>query len=128
MEKLNEYYNHLSAYPHAGIATICDPRFNYGVFNRLLPKSTENAKKAKIMSNFKNYFIEYEDQKQAIRAAKVLKEALERPEDNDISTQDEDLSNAELYEVPSRFISTKAEWSKWIKQSAAPRSTNILQY
>jgi hypothetical protein len=58
----------------------------------------------------------------------VLKEALERPEDSDNGTQDEDLSDAELYKAPSRFINTETEWSKWIKQSAAPRSTDILQY
>jgi hypothetical protein len=93
LEKLNESYNYFGAHPHAGIATICDPRFNYGVFNRSLPEWTGNAKKAKIMSNFKNCFIKYEDQKQAIRAARVLKEASERPKDSGNGTQD-DLSDA----------------------------------
>jgi hypothetical protein len=109
LDKLNEYYNLLGAYPHAGIATICDPRFNYGLFNRLLSKSAENSKKAKIMSNFKNCYIEYEDQKQAIRAAKVLKEALEKPKDNSANVQDKELSNAKLYKVLLRFISTETE-------------------
>jgi hypothetical protein len=109
LDKLNEYYNLLGAYPHAGIATICDPRFNYGLFNRLLSKSAENSKKAKIMGNFKNCYIEYEDQKQAIRAAKVLKEALEKPKDNSANVQDKELSNAKLYKVLLRFISTETE-------------------
>jgi len=39
----------------------------------------------------------------------VLKEALERLKDNSANVQDKELSNAELYKVLSRFISTKTE-------------------
>ena len=61
LDKLNEYYNNLNAYAHLSIATICDLWFNYSLFSRLLPESTENHKRAKILTNFKNCFAEYKD-------------------------------------------------------------------
>ena len=56
----------LGAYLYASIVTICNLQFNYSLFNKLLSKSTENSKKAKIISNFKNCYIKYKDWKQAI--------------------------------------------------------------
>jgi len=36
--------------------------------------------------------------------------------------------NCGLRELPTSLIDTQTEWSKWIKQSTAPRKTDILQY
>ena len=42
----------------------------------------------------------------------MLKEALEKLKDNSANVQDKELSNAKLYKVLLRFISTKTKWSK----------------
>jgi hypothetical protein len=128
LDKLNEYYNYLNAYSNSSIATICDPRFNFSIFSsKLLPELTESAKRAKIMSYFKNCFAKYEDRKHAIGAAKVLQEA-QNVVDNDNANQEDDKSDAELFEGPTMLIDTQTKWSKWIKQSTVPQQTNILQY
>ena len=59
LDKLNEYYNGVQSHAHSGIATICDPRFNFNVFNILMPTLADNAKKAKIKSGFKSVFFQY---------------------------------------------------------------------
>ena len=56
LDKLNEYYNGVQSHAHSSIATICDPRFNFNVFNILMLNSTNNTKKAKIKSGFKTAF------------------------------------------------------------------------
>jgi hypothetical protein len=106
LDKLNEYYNNLNAHPHSSIATICDPRFNFSIFSsKLLPESTENAKQAKIMSHFKNCFAEYEDRRNAIRAAKLLQEAQNVTASTNVN-QEEDESDAELFDGPTMLIDT----------------------
>jgi hypothetical protein len=59
LDKLNEYYNRVQSHAHLSIATICNPQFNFNVFNILMPNSTDNAKKAKIKSRFKTAFFKY---------------------------------------------------------------------
>lgn len=71
------------------------------------------------MSNFKHCFKEYEDRSHRIQAAKLQKEALEEA-DRDAIQDDDELSDAELYKVLTSLIDTQTEWSKWIKQPAAP--------
>jgi hypothetical protein len=56
IEVLTKYYNFLGAHSHLAVATICDLRFNVGVFNKVLPSSTNNAKRAKLRTNFKEVF------------------------------------------------------------------------
>jgi hypothetical protein len=80
------------------------------------------------MSNFKHCFDEYEDRSYGIRAAKLQKEALEEVDRDAIQDNDNELSDTELYRVPTSLINTQTEWSKWIKQPVAPRDTNILQF
>jgi hypothetical protein len=79
------------------------------------------------MSHFKNCFAEYEDRRNAIRTAKLLQEAQNVTASANVN-QEEDESNAKLFDGLTMLIDTQTEWSKWIKQSTVPRKTNILQY
>ena len=117
-DKLNEYYNGVQSHAHSSIATICDPRFNFNVFNILMPNSTDNVKKAKIKSGFKAVFFKYQDWEVGIKAARILKEredALETQPD-----EDEELSDAELYWASPLEFDTKTEFTRYLKLPVMP--------
>jgi hypothetical protein len=128
LDKLNEYYNGLNSHAHSSIATICDPQFNFNVFNILLPSSIDNAKKAKIKSGFKTVFYKYQERELEIKAARFRKEqenALEiRPDDDD----EDKLSDAELYQTSPLDLDTETELTQYLKLPAMPQETDIYQY
>jgi hypothetical protein len=53
---MNEYYKYVNKHSHSSIATMCDPCFNYAIFEKLMPGSTQDRKKAKIKTGFKEYY------------------------------------------------------------------------
>ena len=67
---MNEYYNMLYTTTYAGIATICDPQFNFSVFQVVLPSSSDDRKRQKLQLNMKESYIQYPQQEQAIRRSK----------------------------------------------------------
>jgi hypothetical protein len=107
LDKLNEYYNGLQLHAHSSIATICDPQFNFNVFNILM--LTDNAKKAKIKLGFKAAFYQYQDWEVGIKGARLRKEqenALEiQPDDDD----EDELLDAELYQNGPLDLNTETE-------------------
>ena len=108
MDKLNEYYNGLQSHVHSSITTICDPRFNFNVFNILMPSSIDNVKKAKIKSGFKTAFYKYQEWEVEIKAARFHKEqenALEIRLDDD----EDELLDAELYQTSPLDLDTETE-------------------
>lgn len=113
LDKLNEYYNRVQSHAHSSIATICDLRFNFNVFNILMPNSTDNAKKVKIKSRFKAVFFKYQDWEVGIKAARILKEredALETQLD-----EDEELLDVELYRAGPLELDTETEFTQYLK-------------
>ena len=48
IDKLSEYYNMLHNTTYAGIATIYDLRFNFSVFQVVLPSSLDDCKRQKL--------------------------------------------------------------------------------
>jgi hypothetical protein len=71
IKKLNEYYNLLYTTTYARIATICDLRFNYSVFQVVLPSSTKDHKRQKLCTNMKDCYYRYLQQAQAIRRPEI---------------------------------------------------------
>jgi hypothetical protein len=126
LDKLNEYYNGLQLHAHSSIATICDPQFNFNVFNILM--LTDNAKKAKIKLGFKAAFYQYQDWEVGIKGARLRKEqenALEiQPDDDD----EDELLDAELYQNGPLDLNTETELTWYLKLPAMPRETNIYHY
>jgi hypothetical protein len=55
---------HNTAY--AGIATICDPQFNFIVFQVVLPSSLDDRKRQKLQLNMKECYTQYQQREQAI--------------------------------------------------------------
>jgi hypothetical protein len=128
LDKLNEYYNGLQLHAHSSIATICDPRFNFNVFNILMPASTDNAKKAKIKSGFKTAFFKYQDWEVGIKAARFRKEQENAPEIQPDDDDEGELSDAELYQNGPLELDTEIELTRYLKLPAMPRETNIYHY
>jgi hypothetical protein len=127
LDKLNEYYNAVQSHAHSSIATICDPWFNFNVFNILMPSSTDNAKKAKIKSGFKAAFFQYQDREVGIKAARILKEQEDAPETHD-DDKDDELSDAELYRSGPLELDTETEFTRYLKLPVMPRETNIHHF
>jgi hypothetical protein len=128
LDKLNEYFNESLTHPCSSVVTICDPRFNFNVFNIILESSRDdNVKKAKIKSHFKTCFYQYQDQEVAIRHAKFLKEQQDTLETQEDEVED-DESDAELYRKGPMELDPETEFTKYLKQLVMPRETNIYQY
>jgi hypothetical protein len=129
LDKLNEYYNGLHSHVHASIATICDPRFNFNVFNILMPSLADNAKKAMIKSGFKTAFYKYQEREVAIKDARFRKEQEDASEiQPDDDNEEDELSDAELYQSGPLDVETETELTRYLKLPAMPRETNIYLY
>ena len=129
LDELNEYYNGVQSHAHPDIATICDLRFNFNVFNILMATLADNAKKAKIKSGFKSALFQYQDQEVGINAARILKQnenALETQADDD--GDDDELSDAELYRTSPLELETKIELTQYLKLLVMEWETNIYHY
>jgi hypothetical protein len=127
LDKLDEYYNAILTHGHASIATICDPRFNFNVFNIVMESNREdNGKKARIKGHFKNCFYKYQDRESNIKHARFLKEQAEAPDIREDEVEEE--SNAELYRKGPMELDTETELTKYLKQPVQPRDTDIYQY
>jgi hypothetical protein len=87
----------------------------------------DNVKKAKIKSGFKTVFYKYQERELKIKAARICKEQQDVPEiqpDND----DDELSDAELYQTGLLDLDTETELTRYLKLLAMLRETNIYQY
>jgi hypothetical protein len=109
---------------YARIATICDPRFNLSVFGVVLPSSSDDRRRQKLRLNMKECYTRYQQQAQAIRRSKLHDNP---PLTSPLSNEDE-LSNAELYRSAPAVSETEIEFERHITQERMPRDTNIYMY
>jgi hypothetical protein len=119
LDKLNEYSNGLQSHAHLSIATICDLRFNFNVFNILVPATTDNAKKAKIKSGFKAVFYKYQARELEIKAERFRKEQENAPEIR-VDEDEDELSDVELYQTGPSEFDTETELTRYLKLPAMP--------
>jgi hypothetical protein len=85
-----------------------------------MPNSTDDCKKAKIKSNFKSCYFQYQDCEIAIKAAKLLKQqnnALETQEDD---KEEEELSDVELYRKGPVNPNADSKFTWYLKQTIMP--------
>jgi hypothetical protein len=123
--KLTEYYNMLYTTTHAGIATICDPRFNYSVFQVIMPSSTEDRKRQKLRLNMKECYTRYLHREQAIQRSKPPQN-LAVPAQNLVN--DDDMSNSKLYSSAPAIPETETELERYLQQERSPRDTEIYAF
>lgn len=124
IDKLDEYYNLLHATTYAGIATICNPRFNFSVFQVVLPSSLEDRKRQKLRLNMKQCYTQYQQREQAIRRSKLY----DVPASITQTSNDDDLSDAELYRGAPASPATETKLERYLGQERLPRDTDIYQY
>lgn len=84
-----------------------------------MPSSTDNAKKAKIKSGFKTAFFQYQDREVGIKAARILKEQEDAPETQH-DDDDDELSDAELYQSGPLELDTETEFTRYLKLPVMP--------
>jgi hypothetical protein len=130
LKKLDDYYTLATnqQQSHSTIATICDPRYNFNVFNIIWKDSTYSTKKNRAKAQWQDCFYRYSGRESDIRAANVINSI----EDEDLDTEEQatniDIdSEDELYVSQSRY-NIEPEWKRWMKEPTVGRDTDILKY
>jgi hypothetical protein len=130
IKKLDEYYTLATNQQrsHSTIATICDPRYNFNVFNIIWDKSSQITKKNRARAQWQDCFYKYSSRESDIKAASILQgiEDVESDNDNDAQEQEQD-SEDELYVSQSNH-DIEPEWKRWMKEPTMNRGTDILRF
>ena len=121
-DKMEKYYNMIKTQTFAITATICDPRFNFNVFQNLYQKANGNAHKAQIRKQFQDVFVKYEQRELGLQAAAAEAEA-ESPQ----KVESDHDSESDLFK-PRGTTDFETKHGKWMKQQLMKRDTNILRY
>jgi hypothetical protein len=123
IKKLNEYYTLIAnqRWSHSGVATVCDPRMNLEVFQRLWPTSAQEVKRNRVKQQFHDVFLKYKTRQYHLDSERIEVEAeLELlPKDPD-SDDDLYVSHGSSYQEP--------EWKRWILEPRPGQATDILEY
>ena len=119
-DKMEKYYNMIKTQTFAISATICDPRFNFNVFQNLYQDANGNAHKARIRKQFQDVFAKYEQRELGLQAAEAEAESPQKAE------SDHD-SESDLFK-PRGTTDFETEHGKWMKQQPMKRDTDILRY
>jgi hypothetical protein len=120
-KKIDKYYNIIRIQNFAVVATICDPRFNFNIFQNLYQDTNKNIYKIQIQKQFQDIFVKYKQQELELQAAVVAVGTLP------ITYNSEYNSESDLFK-PRGTTSFETEYTKWIKQQPIKRNTDILQY
>ena len=121
-KKLTEYYTLTTnqRWSHSGVATICDPRMNFSVFNSLWPSSAEEVKRNRVKQQFHDVFIRYNDHQ-----FRVNEERREFEEES-VQLATEPDSDDDLYMSHSTY--QEPEWKRWLVEPRPGPTTDILKY
>jgi hypothetical protein len=119
--KIEKYYNMIKTQNFAVAATICDPRFNFNVFQNLYQDADANVHKSRIQKQFQDVFGKYEQRELGLQAAiaevGVPQVALDSDHD----------SESDLFK-PRGIPDFETEYTKWMKQQPMRRDTDVLKY
>jgi hypothetical protein len=122
INKLDNYYTLATSQreSHSTIATICDPRYLMNVFKKYWTGPDE-LRVRRARKQWEDCFAKYSEREHNIRYA-AIEAAVESP-----VKQGEPDSEDELYDT-TNARNIEAEWTRWLKEKAQPRDTDILSY
>ena len=120
--KLDKYYKIVKKQDFAVVATVCDPRFNFNVFQNLYKDSPNaNIHKIRIQKQFTETFVKYQYRERALKAA-----AAAVVEVDEVAIQLDLDSESDLFK-PQGVSDSENEYTKWMKQQPIARETNIFK-
>jgi hypothetical protein len=122
-DKMDLYYNMIKKQKFAIVATICDPRFNFNVFQNLYSESDGNTHRARIRKQFEDVFVQYEQRELGLQVV-ALSENTTIDED---AIQADSDSESDLFK-PRGISNFEPEYTRWMKQQPIKRDTDILRY
>jgi hypothetical protein len=124
ISKLEEYYTLATSQKasHSVIATLCDPRLNWNVFDILWTASSDDIKKRRARKQWEECYAKYNAREQELKGIQIQAsiEAIDKDEE-------EPDSEDELY-IAKGNLEVAPEWSRWLKEPAVGRDVNILKY
>jgi hypothetical protein len=124
-DKMDEYYKMIKKQNFAIVATICDPRFNFNVFQNLWQDLDGNAYRNRVQKQFIDTFAQYELREKALQAA--VQDEITANINDDIAIHLDLDSEDDLFK-PRGIPDFEAEYTKWMKQPVMKRETEILRY
>jgi hypothetical protein len=129
LKKLDEYYTLATNQQrsHSTIATICDPRYNFNVFDIIWPKSTQDTRKRRAKAQWQDCYHKYAGKASDIRAAKVMESIQDEDLEDENSKKTESDSEDELY-VSQRQPDLDPEWKRWMNEPILGPKTDILKF
>jgi hypothetical protein len=126
LKKLDDYYTLATNQQrsHSTIATICDPRYNFNVFDIIWPKSTYDVRKRRAKAQWQEVYYRYSRKAAEIRVAKEVDVVYsEGSNDEEVELDSED----ELY-ISQKKPELEPEWKRWINEPNMGPKTDILKY
>ncbi|KFZ23264.1 hypothetical protein V502_02249 [Pseudogymnoascus sp. VKM F-4520 (FW-2644)] len=124
--KLDDYFSLATSQrsSHSTVATICDPRFNFSIFDFYLPKSFHNTSKERARAQFAACYNKYKARDNDIRAEEM--DALLNNEDEDMRREVD--SEDEMFKHRKPLLQ-EVEWRRWLNEPGVDKpETNILKY
>jgi hypothetical protein len=120
IKKLDEYYTLATNQraSHSVVATICDLRLNFNVFDILWNKSGDSVRKSRAKAQFQECFYKYNEREQKLVTEKVQASIEAEVEGEEVVERDID-SEDDLY-IAKGIIGLESEWKRWIKEALAP--------
>jgi hypothetical protein len=126
-EKLNQYYSLATnqRHSHSTIATICDPRFNFDVFDRYLSDG-DTRPKDRALAQWRACYNKYKARETDIHVAKVMARI---EAETEASTQDtkDPKSDDEMYTRRGPKV-LEFEWQWWFSEEGYDRNGDILKF
>ena len=124
IEKLEEYYTLATSQreSHSVVATICDPRLNWNVFDILWNSTGDELKKRRARKQWEECYSQY-----SLREHKLSGFRIQASSEAANEAEEEPDSEDELYVAKGNPI-IEAEWVRWLKEPVVGRDVDIYKY
>lgn len=124
--KLDDYFSLATSQrsSHSTVATICDPRFNFSIFDFYLPESFHNTSKERARAQFAACYNKYKARDNDIQAEEMDIRLNSRGEDTPQEVDSED----EMFKHRKPILQ-EVEWRRWLNEPGVDKpNTDVLKY